>query len=164
MIYVLFDEMTKSTIENPKLYFDNSYDEEWFSDSLVRDIIYDIDKSEVLDDCIRGPLGVLPYERLSTTTKALILYLKEDDYFETDAIYMGANACKWFVEISKRKDVYLTVCGYHFDMASCTDFDFCCVNDKTQYNGSEWVAKMLEFMHSGVWIEPRYTSVMEAVS
>ncbi len=39
---------TEDTVELVESVFDNNYEEEWFDDPLVKEMVLDVDKSEIL--------------------------------------------------------------------------------------------------------------------
>ena len=66
MLHVYFGEMD-GIIYNTEVYFKNVYEDEWIVDSFNREMIRDVDSSEVLaSGVIDSPvLGKIPPERLS---------------------------------------------------------------------------------------------------
>lgn len=113
---------TEDTVELVDSVFDNNYEDEWFDDPLVRDMVLDVDKSEVLSShCIESPvLGQIPPSELSGGVKALILALKTD--WEIWATACGNNCAKWFLKIGEFKD--LTISIEHYFKFPETKFDF----------------------------------------
>jgi hypothetical protein len=97
-------------LEDAQSYFDNVFEDEWIEDSLVKQMIKDVDRSEVRSArVIESPvLGAITPRELSGGVKVLILVLK-DDSFIYNASNCGDNCAKWILEIAKRKDltVYL---------------------------------------------------------
>ena len=71
---------TEDTVELVESVFDNNYEEEWLDDLLVKEMVLDVDKSEILSPyCIQSPvLGQIPPTGLSGGVKALIMALKTD--------------------------------------------------------------------------------------
>ena len=135
MLYITF-KMTEDVLYAVDAYFDTNYEEEWFDDPLVRQMVLDVDKSEVLNGgCIKSPIyGYMPTTKLSGGVKALILMLKTDILIWATAC--GDNCSKWIVEISKRKD--LTVCIEHF-MQFPEDFDAVFLDENIEIHTlSEW--------------------------
>jgi len=129
------------------LYFSNVYEDAWFSDPLVREMIQDVDKSVVVDGTlISSPvLGSIPPERLSGGVKALICMYMCDD-FCVDLIVCGQNCQKWICEISKLKQVRATLSGYDLTFKDC-DIKAVCLNDNSKINTPrDWVLKMCEFV------------------
>jgi hypothetical protein len=99
-------------LEDAQSYFDNVFEDEWIEDSLVKQMIKDVDRSEVRSArVIESPvLGAITPRELSGGVKVLILMLK-DDSFIYNASNCGDNCAKWILEIAKRKD--LTVYMQH---------------------------------------------------
>lgn len=104
--------MLKITFQQPEnlmydvdSYFKFNHNPEWFADELVKQMVLDVDKTE-----IKGPylavspvLGAIPPSEISGGVKALILALKTDLVIYGSAC--GDNCAKWFIEIGKKKDV-----------------------------------------------------------
>lgn len=90
----------------PGVYFDNTYEDSWIKTDFVRDIIKDVDKSELIDrDCVISPvLGAIPLFRIAGGTKAAIL-MKFNDEVIVNASSCGDNVAKWIASISKEKDL-----------------------------------------------------------
>ncbi len=84
MLNIIFNRGTRD-IENrnyvfsPDTYFKYNYEEEWFEDELVKEMVLDVDSSSVISaHAIDSPvLGVIAPERLSGGVKALIIMYKE---------------------------------------------------------------------------------------
>lgn len=137
----------KDCIRDIDLYFDNVYDEEWFSDELVKKMVYDIDKSEVVSkQCINSPvLGQIPPERLSGGVKALIcLYKCELAYI--DLIVCGENCEKWIKDIAELRDITVGMSGYDLSFEKC-GISGVCLNDKSIINNyHDYISKMCAFV------------------
>lgn len=112
----------EDTLINVDAVFDNNYEDEWFTDSLVKEMILDVDKSVVVSaHTIESPvLRQIPPSSLSGGVKALILMLKED--WEVWATACGDNCAKWILEIGKQRD--LTISLEHFMKFPTYEFDF----------------------------------------
>lgn len=146
MINVYFGYDSES-IRDIDLYFDNVYDERWLEDDLVQRMIKDIDASDVISGaCIESPvLGQIPPERLSGGVKALIVLRQMEDAY-LDLIVCGPNCEKWLVEISRDKDIHVSMSGYDLKFI---DYPIVgkCINDDTLFEGSrEWMLKMEKFV------------------
>lgn len=146
MIKVFFGR-TKNAITDPSITFRYGREDEWFNDDLVKRMIKDVDGDEVLSPyCIMSPvLGQIAPEYLSGGVKALILMLKTD--YEIDLLVCGENCAKWVVEISKIKDI--TVSMSSFDLFSDGDYDFeaICLNDGSAiHNSMDWFIKSTEYI------------------
>lgn len=68
---------TDETIIPVSTVFNNNYEEEWLDDPFVKDMISDIDKSEVISPyCIASPvLGQIPPTKLSGGVKSTYTYV-----------------------------------------------------------------------------------------
>ena len=113
---------TESTITDVDNYFDFEYEEEWLEDDLVKKMILDVDKSEVLDTgVVKSPvLGLIPPTEISGGVKALILMLKTND--EIWATACGDNCAKWILKIAELKDI--TISLEHFLDFGDNNFQF----------------------------------------
>ena len=87
-------------------YFDNVWEDEWLEDPLVKQMIKDIDNSEVISPhLIESPvLGPIGPKDISGGVKVLILLLK-DTSFIYNISNCGDNCAKWILEICKDKDI-----------------------------------------------------------
>jgi hypothetical protein len=102
MLYIKFNDRT--VLDDPDI-FDLIIEKKWFDDEFVREIIKDVDKSEVIEnEIIESPvLGKITPRQLSGGVKMLILLYEYDDII--DATCCGENCAKWLYEISKKKDI-----------------------------------------------------------
>ena len=87
-------------------YFKYLFDEEWMEDPFVKEMIRDVDKSEVVAPHIieRPVLGPILPEVLSGGVKTLMMILKTDGFI-FNVNHCGDNCAKWILEIGKRKDI-----------------------------------------------------------
>ena len=76
MLYISFKE-TEHTLRGIDGYFNYNYEEEWFDNDLVKQMVKDVDKSDVISsECIKSPvLGQIPPMKLSGGVKVLIVLL-----------------------------------------------------------------------------------------
>lgn len=109
MLNIYFGDM-ENAIYDTSLYFDNTYENEWFTHDTVKKIVKDIDKSNVISaNCIQSPvLGQIPPSKLSGGTKTLIL-MYCDDSRVYNATMCGDNCAKWILEIAKTKDLTINL-------------------------------------------------------
>ena len=124
-------------------YFDNVYEDEWLEDDLVKEMIRDVDHSEVLTPhIIESPvLGAITPRELSGGVKVLILMLK-DDSFIYNMCNCGNNCAKWVLKIAEKKD--LTVFLRHI-MRFEGEFEIQIMNTgRIVHNRSEYVRGLLE--------------------
>ena len=142
-VYFGYDQ---DSIRDIDLYFDNVYDDRWLEDEFVKQMIKDVDGSEVVSPaCIESPvLGQIPPEKLSGGVKALVvLYEMEDAYI--DLIVCGPNCEKWLSQISEKKDNHVSMSGFDLKFEN-VPISGKCLNDGATINGSrEWLLKMDEF-------------------
>jgi hypothetical protein len=90
-------------------YFKGSFEEEWFDDPLVREMILDIDKSEVESFMrIKSPVfDYINYDGLSGGVKTLIMMYKLPGFIARSTA-MGDNCAKWIIKISELVDCSMT--------------------------------------------------------
>lgn len=121
------DLKSEKYIFNPDAFFNNSYEEEWITDPLSRQMIRDIDRSEVVGSrLIDSPfLGPIPTERLSGGVKTLILMKHDSDHI-FNASACGDNCAPWILKIGQEKDLTIRL-GYLMDFGK-EDFDIEIVN------------------------------------
>lgn len=94
MLYVTFEE-PENFNRDVDVYFNNRYEKEWLQDPLVKEMVRDVDKSEILSNyAVESPvLGIIPVTRISGGVKALILMLKTDRVIWGTAC--GDNCAVW---------------------------------------------------------------------
>jgi len=104
MLNVFFGNMPEA-VYNTAVFFKNDYEDEWITDSLVKEMIRDIDHSEVIDNgVIDSPvLGKIPPLGLSGGVKTLILVLFEPGKV-FNASTCGDNCAKWLLRIAASED------------------------------------------------------------
>lgn len=103
MLNIFFGDMP-DVIYNTAVYFKNTYDEKWLLKDLSKEMIKDVDKSEVLDShAIKSPvLGIISPESLSGGVKTLML-VAYDKKKVFNASTCGDNCAKWLLEIAKKE-------------------------------------------------------------
>ena len=145
MLKVLFGKRLQNTIISPSVYFDNVYSNDWFSDDKVKQIVRDIDKSELNGLCVLSPfLGSIPVESLSGGAKGLILMLKEDN-FVSDLVSYGNNCEDWILKIANEKDITVCMTGYDMQFID-KPIKAICLNDNSIINNYvDWCGKMVTF-------------------
>ncbi len=109
MLKIIFGECA-GVVTNPAVYFKNTYEDEWITDEMSRNMILDIDKSTVISErIIESPVlgGITPKE-LSGGVKTLILINNcPDKIFNASAC--GDNCAKWLLEMGKNKDITINL-------------------------------------------------------
>lgn len=104
IIYGILDT-DEDFIYNGDAFFNDEREDEWLSNELVKQMILDIDKSEVLDNnLIKSPvLGLIPPEYLSGGVKILISILYNPELI-FNATGCGENCSKWLLKIADELD------------------------------------------------------------
>ena len=116
MLKIIFgDVVDDSYVLNPAVYFRNTYEDDWLTDSLAVEMIQDVDRSKVIGaSIIDSPyLGMIPPERLSRGVKTLILMEHDDTHFY-NASACGDNCAPWILKIAEKKDLVIRL-GYIMD-------------------------------------------------
>lgn len=135
--------LRKGTVTNIDSFFRNSFDAEWFNDDLVKQMVLDVDKSEVISPyCINSPvLGQIAPERLSSGVKALIIMLKTDKI--VNASKCGDNCAKWIKKIADIKDVEI-------DLEHIMEFNTGMDNDFHAYfvNDDKYVDSYIDYLRT----------------
>ena len=113
MLRIFYGEPeSQNYIFNPDAFFNNTYEDEWITDPLSKQMIKDVDGSDVVGPrLIDSPfLGPIPAERLSGGVKTLMLM-----NFDTDHIFnasaCGDNCAPWILRIAQNKDLTIRL-GY----------------------------------------------------
>ena len=128
MLRIFYGELdTPEYIFNPDVFFNNSYEEEWITDSLSKQMIKDIDGSEVVGSrLIDSPfLGAIPTERLSGSVKTLMLMKFDSDHI-FNASACGDNCAPWILRIGQEKNLTIRL-GYLMNFGK-ESFDIKIVN------------------------------------
>ena len=104
MLNVFFGDMPEA-VYNTAVFFKNDYEDEWIIDPFVKEMIRDVDRSEVLDSgVIDSPvLGKIPPLSLSGSVKTLILVLFEPKKI-FNASTCGDDCAKWLLKIAEEED------------------------------------------------------------
>lgn len=104
MLNIFYGDMPEA-IYNTSVYFKNSYEDKWITDSFSRKMILDVDKSTVLEQAvIDSPvMGKIPPTSLSGGVKTLILMKHEPEKI-FNASTCGDNCAKWILEMAKVQD------------------------------------------------------------
>ena len=116
MLKIFFgDDPGENYIFHPDVFFNNSYEDEWITDPVSRQMILDVDGSEVKGArLIDSPfLGPIPPERLSGGVKTLILIAHDDSHI-FNASACGDNCAPWLLKLAEGKEVTVRL-GYIMD-------------------------------------------------
>ena len=124
MLNILFG-MNDDVVKNIDVYFDNVYEDDWFEDELVKEMILDVDQTEVVTSnyFMSSVLGPINPREISGGVKSLIVMLKTDEVVW--ATNCGDNCSKWILKIAESKN--LTIALEHFMKFRC-DFDARIIN------------------------------------
>ncbi len=109
MLNIYYGDMP-DVIRNTDVFFDNVYKDQWITKPLSRDMIRDVDKSEVFDArAIISPIfGIMSPEKLSGGVKTLIL-IDNDPAHVFNASNCGDNCAKWLLKIAEKKKVVINL-------------------------------------------------------
>lgn len=145
MVEVMFGKELPDTILDIDLYFDNTYVTEWFDDNVVKQIVKDIDNSEIEGCMLKSPvLGNVSVESMSGGAKAVIVLLKDTELeFPINLTVCGSNCEKWLAYVFNKRNVRVCTTGLHLDFEGYT-IDGLCLNDGKRF--SDWGSKMDEFL------------------
>ena len=109
MLKIFFGNMPEAVF-NTSVYFKNAYEDEWITNPLAREMIFDIDKSTVLDSAvIDSPvMWKIPPVSLSGGVKTLILMKNERDKI-FNASTCGDNCAKWILRLAESEDLTINL-------------------------------------------------------
>lgn len=142
MLRVFFGEK-KNAIYNTSIFFKNRYQDEWLLDRFAREVIADVDLSEVIDaSSIKSPvLGIISPLQLSGGVKALIL-MKHFPGKIFNASNCGDNCAKWILKIGEEQN--FTINLFHVMDFGKGTFEIRILNDRKLV-----VHNMQEFLIAG---------------
>lgn len=134
MMKVLFGHELDYTLSYPDDYFDAQYEPEWLTEPLIKDMIRDVDKSDIVDQCIISPvLGQISPEKLSGGVKSLIMIAHSEEGMYLNLTCLGQNCAKWLARLSLSYDFTVVQTGVHLSMRGYT-FDAFCLNNLKRFN------------------------------
>ena len=109
MLSVFFGEMPEA-VYNTNVYFQNQYKDSWITKPLSREMILDIDKSEVVsENLIQSPvLGAISPGQLSGGVKTLIL-MANDKSHVFNASTCGDNCAKWILQLGATEKLVINL-------------------------------------------------------
>lgn len=144
MLRVYFGEK-ENAIYNTSIYFKHNYKQEWILDQFAKDVIKDVDQSDVVDsnNILSPVLGSIAPEFLSGGAKALIL-MKNNPRKIFNASKCGDNCAKWILELAKTQN--FTINLYHVMNFGRGEFEIKIMNSKKPFI----VHNMSEFLDAGV--------------
>ena len=99
-------------IYNTNVYFNNTYKDSWITNPLAKEMIYAVDKSEVIDErTILSPVfGNMVPKKLSGGVKTLLL-IAFDRKHVFNASTCGDNCAEWILKIAEKRKVEINL--YH---------------------------------------------------
>ena len=116
MLNIIYGDLESDNyIFDPDTFFNNTYEDDWITDDLSKQMILDVDKSMVIGPhLIDSPvLGPISQKELSGGVKTLIL-INNDEKHIFNASACGDNCARWLLKIGKMKDVTVRL-GYFMD-------------------------------------------------
>ena len=145
MLNIYFGE-NSDAIYNTNVYFNNTYKDSWITKSLSKEMIKDVDKSEVIDaKTIESPIfGNMSPKRLSGGVKTLLL-IANDKSKIFNASTCGDNCAKWILKFASEEKVVINL--YHLMDFGKGEFKIKVLNTgKIVKNMSELVLEAGEFV------------------
>lgn len=135
----------RNAIMDIDTYFNNTFSPEWFNNSMVKQMVKDIDNSEVLSEyCIQSEvLGQIPPVMLSGGVKVCITLLMSSEQPIIDLIACGSNCEEWLLKIFDIKDVRVSMSGCDLLFRNLPIHGIC-ENDNSEIrNWLDWRDKMI---------------------
>lgn len=128
--------LPESCIERIDCYFNMFKKKEWFDNLVVRRVIKNIDRTEVVKgEYLESPaFGGMSPDRLSTGCKAVIL-METLDNPDIYATHCGDNCVEDILEIASRKDVTITL--HHYMKFPDSGFEALMLNSGKMVNSME---------------------------
>ena len=107
----IFFGSREDEIYNTPVYFMNQYEDEWITTDLSREMIRDVDHSEVISSrVIDSPvLGPITPRELSGGVQTLILMAYDESGNIFNASSCGNNCAKWSLKIAETKTLTITL-------------------------------------------------------
>lgn len=109
MLKIYIGEMD-NVLHNVEVYFKNQMDYSWLDDEFAKEVIADVDNSQVVSEhCIISPvLGQIPPTALSGGTKALLLMKNQKERI-INASNCGDNCAKWILRLGQRQNLTINL-------------------------------------------------------
>ena len=109
MLKIFFGKKEEA-IYNTAVYFKNTFQDEWITDSFSAEMIKDVDKSVVVGPhMIESPvLGSITPRELSGGVKTLILIYKDREHL-FNASNCGDNCAKWLLKMGEERDITINL-------------------------------------------------------
>ena len=148
MVSVYFGNDT-TAILNIDDNFNLMYEEEWFDDPFVKEMVKDIDDSIVVSrHCIESPiLGQIAPERLSGGVKACIcMWCMGEECPIIDLIVCGENCQPWLSKIFEKRNVSVSMSGYDLLFEDLPIKGICENDNEPINNWEDWSNKMVDYV------------------
>ncbi len=109
MLSIYFGDMPEA-IYNTNTFFQNQYQDSWITKPLSKEIIQDVDKSEVISaNLIQSPvLGPISPKELSGGVKTLLL-MANDKKHVFNASTCGDNCAKWILQLGEKDKLVINL-------------------------------------------------------
>ena len=129
MLHIFYGPMD-GVVLKPSVYFKNTYQPEWLTEPFAKEMIRDVDQSEVVGpQLIQSPvLGPIPPERLSGGVKTLILIWQVPEKV-FNASNCGDNCAPWLLNMGRARDITINL--RHLMEFGDEPFDFEILNTGT---------------------------------
>lgn len=126
MLRIYFGKLPDE-IYNTEIFYENQYDRDWVMDDFAREVIRDIDDSEVISpDLIRNDIfGAFPSTELSAGVKTLLL-IKNMPNKIFNISNCGDNCAKYLLRLAEKRDIKVTL---HHAMDFGSNFSVKVIND-----------------------------------
>lgn len=145
MLSIYFGDMPE-VIYNTSVYFNNTYKDSWITNPLAKEMIYAVDKSEVIDEkTILSPVfGNMGPKKLSGGVKTLLL-IAFDKKNVFNASTCGDNCAEWILKIADKRKVEINL--YHLMDFGQKEFKIKVLNtNKVVKNMAELVSEAGEYV------------------
>lgn len=139
----LFNPNNINYVHSAGIIFDAEYEEEWIEEDITREIIKDVDKSDVVSgSLIQSPvLGAIPPTYLSCGTKTLIMAAHDSSRIY-NLTSCGNNCAKWILKLSSNKDITMRL-GNFMDFSKADEFKVRVLNNDEIVTDYQRLVKLL---------------------
>ena len=136
----------RDTVYNIDVYFDNTYEKEWFDDKFVQAMLKDVDHSECTNysNIVNPILGQIIPEKISGGVKALIVLYKTDTV--VDLVNCGENCQSWISKIASMKDIEVDMSGVDLTFKNYGIIGICLNENSTIADYKDWIRSMVFFL------------------
>lgn len=136
----------RDTVYNIDVYFDNTYEKEWFDDKFVQAMLKDVDYSECTNysNIVNPILGQIIPEKISGGVKALIVLYKTDTV--VDLVNCGENCQSWISKIASMKDIEVDMSGVDLTFKNYGINGICLNDNSTIADYKDWIRSMVFFL------------------